>query len=127
MFPMRTVVSFAGPLLSLGALLGALLPAGEKPHPLAAPRVTSLTNKSVKYTVPAGHSVVLKRGGVTAVVVDNTTIEPPLRRRRYGRLSGVASLTHTDQPENLFNLVGLNFEHIHDGTLAVKRDRIVVE
>src|SRR5262245_3059189 len=85
-------------LLTAGA--GALLPAGEKPHPLAAPRVTSLTNRSVKYTVPAGHSVVLKRGGVTAVVVDNTTIDPPLRRRRYGRLSGVASLTHTDQREN---------------------------
>jgi hypothetical protein len=67
--------------------------------------------------------VVLKRGGVTAVVVDNTTIEPPLRRRRYGRLSGVVSLTRTGQRENLFNLVGLNFEHIHDGTLAVKRDR----
>jgi hypothetical protein len=108
-------------LFTAGA--GGLLPAGEKPHPLAAPRVTSLTNRSVKYTVPAGHSVMLRRGGVTAVVVDNTTIEPPLRRRRYGHLSGVASLTRTDQPENLFNLGGLNFEHIHDGTLAVQRDR----
>jgi hypothetical protein len=115
----RGLLSLA--LLAAGA--GALFSGGEKPHPLAAPRVTSLTNKSVKYTVPAGHSVVLKRGGVTAVVVDNTTIGPPLRRRRYGRLSGVASLTRTDQRENLFNLVGLNFEHIHDGTLAVKRDR----
>ena len=37
-------------------------------------------------------------------------------------VSGVASLTHTDKPENVYNLVGLNFEHIHDGTVAVKRD-----
>src|SRR5262245_42055136 len=102
--------------------VGGLLRAGEKPHPLAAPQVTSLTNKSVKYTVPKDHAVVLRRGGVTAVIVDNTTIEPPLRRRRAGRLSGVASLTRTGQAENVYNLVGLNFEHIHDGTLAVKRD-----
>jgi hypothetical protein len=103
--------------------IGGRLPAEEKPHPLAAPQVTSLTNKSVKYTVPREHAVVLKRGGVTAVVGDNSTIDPPLRRVRAGRLSGVASLTHADQPENLYNLVGLNFEHIHDGTLAVQRDR----
>lgn len=99
------------------------LRAADKPHPLAAPQVTSLTNTSVKFTVPTEHLVVLRRGGVTAVIVDNTTIEPPWRRRRYGQLSGVASLTHTDQPENLYNLGGLNFEHIHDGTLAVNRDK----
>jgi hypothetical protein len=108
-------------LFAAGA--GGRLHAGEKPHPLAAPQVTSLTNKSVKYTVPREHAVVLRRGGVTAVVVDNATIDPPLRRRSAGKLSGVASLKHTDQPENLYNLVGLNFEHIHDGTLAVTRDK----
>jgi hypothetical protein len=112
-------------LISLALFLageGGVLRAAEKPHPLAAPQVTSLTNKSVKYTLPTEHFVVLKRGGVTAIIVDNTIIDPPQRRRRAGRLSGVASLTRTDQPENLYNPVGLNFEHIHDGTLAVKRD-----
>ena len=102
---------------------GGLLRADEKAHPLAAPQVTGLTNKSVKYTVPKEHFVVLRRGGVIATVVDNTTIDPPQRRQRAGRLNGVATLTHADQPENLYNLVGLNFEHIHDGTLAVQRDR----
>lgn len=77
----------------------------------------------MKYTVPKEHFVVLRRGGVTATVVDNATIEPPMRRQRYGRLSGIVSLTSANQAENLFNLVGLNFEHIHDGTLAVDRDR----
>jgi hypothetical protein len=101
----------------------AALCADEKPHPLAAPRVTTLTNKSMKFGEPKEHSVVLKRGGVTAVVVDNTAIEPPIRRRTAARLSGVASLTRTDQTENIYNPVGLNFEHIHDGTLTVNRDR----
>jgi len=31
-------------------------------HPLSAPRVTSLTNRSVKYTVPKQHFVILRRG-----------------------------------------------------------------
>lgn len=97
--------------------------AGDKPHPFAATQVTSLTNKSVKYIVPKEHFVVLQRGGTTATVVDNTIIEPPVRRQRYGRLSGVVSLTRPDQPENIYNLAGLNFEHIHDGTRAVDRDR----
>jgi hypothetical protein len=112
-------------LLSFALLLAgdwAALRAGDKPHPLAASRVTSLTNSSVKYTVPTEHFVVLQRGGVTAIVVDHTTIDPPMRRRRYGQLSGVVSLLRSGQPENLYNLAGLNFEHIHDGTLAVKRD-----
>jgi hypothetical protein len=109
-----------GPIALALCLAGAggLLRADEKPHPLAAPQVTSLTNKSVKYAVPKEHFVVLRRGGVTATVVDNTTIDPPQRRQRAGRLSGVATLTHAEQSENLYNLVGLNFEHIHDGTLV---------
>jgi hypothetical protein len=101
----------------------SLLGADDKQHPLAAPRVTTLTNKSIKYTEPKEHFVVLQRGGVTAVVVDNTAIDPPIRRRTAARLSGVASLTRTDQAENIYNPVGLNFEHIHDGTLTVNRDR----
>src|SRR5207248_2978144 len=112
-----TINVLLAPALGLAAV-AAMLRAADKPHPLAAPRVTSLTNSSVKYAVPKEHFVTLKRGGVTAVVVDNTAIEPPIRRRTAARLSGVASLTRTDQPENIYNPVGLNFEHIHDGTLA---------
>jgi hypothetical protein len=113
-------------MLALGLWLAGephVLRADDSPHPLAAPRVTSLTNTSVRYQVPKEHLVVLKRGGVTAVVVDNTVIGPPIRRRSAGGYSGVASLTRTDRPENLYTPVGLNFEHIHDGTLAVNRDK----
>lgn len=94
-------------------------------HPLAAPGVTSLTNRSVKYTVPKEHYVVLKRGDVTAVVVDNAAVDiPELPRHRAG-YNGVASLTHSKQPKNLFvpSIAGLNYEHIHDGTLSVSREK----
>ena len=46
-------------------------------HPLAAPGVTSLTNPAVEYQVTDRHSVVLERGGVTAIIVDNVAIDSP--------------------------------------------------
>ncbi len=89
-------------------------------HPLAAEGVTSLTNPRVKYTVPEEHYVVLKRGPVTAVVVDNAAVDTPDvpgHRRRY---NGLAVIKHERQPRNLFvpSYAGLNFEHIHDGNSA---------
>ncbi len=89
-------------------------------HPLAAEGVTSLTNPQVKYTVPDTHHVVLKRGPVTAVVVDNgevDTADIPGHRRRY---NGLAVLKHDAQPRNLFvpSYAGVNYEHIHDGKTA---------
>lgn len=87
-------------------------------HSHAAPGVTSLTNKAVTYTTPAAHHVVLSRGDVTAIVVDNEAIDlPELPKHRAG-YNGVASLTHRNRRANLFvpGIAGLNFEHIHDGT-----------
>jgi Cu/Ag efflux protein CusF len=95
---------------------------GDKRHPHAALNVTSLTNKAVKFTVPKEHFIVLKRGGVTAVMVDNEAVDVPGSDGRRKGYNGVASLTRGDKDSNLFHLTGLNFEHIHDGTLAVKRD-----
>lgn len=102
-----------------------LLAGSADGHPLSAPKVTSLTDKSVRFTVPDAHFVVLKRGGVTAVVVDNAAVDvPPLADHRAG-YNGLASLTHERRDENLFvpRYAGLNFEHIHDGTLAVAREK----
>jgi hypothetical protein len=110
-------------LIALGTLLAVENSrADDKPHPLAAPRVTSLTNPAVKFTVPTEHIVVLKRGDTTALVVDNTAIDTPQLPRRRAGYSGVASLTRGDRP-NPYSVVGLNFEHIHDGTTAVQRER----
>jgi len=87
-------------------------------HPHAASRVTSLTNPSVTFQTTESHHVVLRRGDITAVVVDNAAIDlPDLPGHREG-YNGVAKLSHGKRPENLFvpGVAGLNFEHIHDGT-----------
>ena len=106
-------------------LLALLLTDAPAAHPLAAPGVTSLTNPAVRYTVPDEHFVELKRGPVTAVIVDNAPLDLPQLPGHRAGYNGVASLTHEKRPENLFvrSFAGLNFEHIHDGTLAVSREK----
>ena len=94
-------------------------------HPLSAPGVTSLTNTSVKFTTPKEHYVVLSRGGVRAVIVDNAAVDNKVLPKHRAGYNGVASLTHDKRSENLFvpSYAGLNFEHIHDGTLAVSKEK----
>ncbi|HUE72787.1 MAG TPA: hypothetical protein VMP01_18015, partial [Pirellulaceae bacterium] len=88
-------------------------------HPHAAERITSLTNPEVKFTRPKEHYVILKRGGVTAVIVDNEAIDVPEVPGHRAGYNGVAVLKLRGS-ENLFvpPVAGLNFEHIHDGTTA---------
>lgn len=85
---------------------------------LQAAGKTSLTNSSIKWSTPQEHYVTLKRGNLTAVIVDNEAIDVPALPRHRAGYSGVASLKHTKHAENLFvpGIAGLNFEHIHDGT-----------
>ena len=94
-------------------------------HPLAAPGVTSLTNKRVKFTVAKKHFVELKRGPVTAVIVDNAGVDNATLPGHRAGYNGVAALRHRTRRENLFvpSYAGLNFEHIHDGTLAVAKEK----
>lgn len=94
-------------------------------HPLAAPRITSLTNPAVKYRVPAEHHVELKQGPITAIVVDNAAVDIPSLPQHKAGYNGVASLKHEKMSGNLFvpGVAGLNFEHIHDGTLAVSVEK----
>ena len=79
---------------------------------------TSLARDGVSFTAVDGHEVVLTRGGVEIMVVDNAAESSerlPEHRRGY---SGVASIVHDARAHNLFVpfYAGLNFEHIHDGT-----------
>lgn len=85
--------------------------------------VTTLSSPNIKYTRPAKSYVVLKRGNIEAVVVDNSAVNDailPLHRAGY---SGLAKLTHKTRSENLFvpGYAGLNFEHILDGTIPADR------
>lgn len=110
--------------LALTAVLTTLgVPGAEYPH--AAPGVTSLTNTSAHYRVSDEHHVTLRRGAVTAVIVDNAAIDIPELPGHLAGYNGVASLSHELRVANLFVPVvaGLNFEHIHDGTLAVAREK----
>ena len=103
-------------------LLGTL--AGAAEHPLAAPGVTSLTNRAVRYQVAQRDYAVLARGAVTAVIANNRAVDDATLPGHRAGYNGVASLRHQRQTNNLFvpSYAGLNFEHIHDGTLAVKKE-----
>jgi hypothetical protein len=89
------------------------------------PGTTSLTNPAVTFTVPDRHHVVLRRGPVTAIIVDNHAVDVPELPGHRAGYNGVASLAHARDGRNVFvpALAGLNLEHIHDGTLTVAAER----
>jgi len=84
----------------------------------AAESRTTLGDKTLVYAVPKTGYHVLKRGDVTAVVVDNGEVDDSTLPGHRAGYSGVASLTHAKRSDNLFvpSYAGLNYEHIHDGT-----------
>ncbi len=87
------------------------------------PELTTLSDSAIDYRVPEKPYVVLRRGDVRAVVVDNQAADDDVLPGHRAGYSGVASLTHTKRRENLFvpNYAGLNFEHIHDGTVQDRK------
>jgi len=74
---------------------------------------------------PIAHYAVLERGDVRAVVVDNTDINVPELSGHRAGYNGVAALMHRHRKDNLFvpAVAGLNFEHIHDGTVEGLKER----
>jgi len=82
------------------------------------PRLTTLSDPNLTYKTTDQHYVVLQRGDVTAVIVDNHAVDDEVLPGHRAGYSGVASLTHTSRSESIFvpSYAGLNFEHIHDGT-----------
>ena len=87
------------------------------------PRLTSLSDKSVSYKRAEKPYVVIKRGNVEAVIVDNRAVDDEVLPKHRAGYSGVASLTHANRRANLFvpSYAGLNFEHIHDGTVQDRK------
>ena len=87
--------------------------------------ITSIGRQEGDWTSPVKNYVVLKRDGLEIVVVNNQAVDDntvPSHRAGY---SGIARISHTEQPNNLFvpNYAGLNYEHIHDGRT---RDRKIL-
>ncbi|MBC8871164.1 MAG: hypothetical protein H8E44_17190 [Planctomycetes bacterium] len=95
------------------SFLGAIAVQGDE-----LPRLTTLSDTSIRYQVPDKPYVVLKQGDVEAVVVDNRAVDDDVLPGHRAGYSGIASLKHAQRRDNLFvpSYAGLNFEHIHDGT-----------
>jgi len=93
----------------------------------AKPIHTTLSDPTIKYTVPEKPYVVLKRGDVEAVIVDNSAVNDEVLSGHKAGYNGVASLKHTRRRDNMFVpfYAGLNLEHIHDG--AVQDRNILFE
>jgi hypothetical protein len=106
---------FAAYLISW--LLAGSIAFGAEPSPR-----TTLANPAVKFFVPQEPYVILERADVRAIVVDNRAVDDDVLSGHRAGYSGLASLSHAKRSENLFvpPYAGLNFEHIHDGTV---RDR----
>jgi hypothetical protein len=83
------------------------------------PPRTTLSNSSIQYKVPTSPYVVLQRGAVEAVLVDNRAVNDEILGDHRAGYSGLALLRDKDLQRNVFvpRYAGLNFEHIHDGTL----------
>lgn len=112
--------------LTLAWAAASAAPAASPPHPLAAPGVTSLLDRSVRFRVPQNHHVRLQRGPVTIVVVDNAAVDSPDLPGHRAGYNGLAALRHAAAPDDNYfvpALAGLNFEHIHDGTRTVAREK----
>lgn len=94
--------------------------------PVAAaelPALTSLSDPALKYRVAEKPYVILQRADVRAVIVDNREVNDAVLPGHRAGYNGVASLSHAKRRENLFfpAVAGLNFEHIHDGTVQDRR------
>jgi len=87
------------------------------------PAATTLSDPAIRYRVPEKPYVVLKRADVEAVLVDNRAVDDDVLPGHRAGYSGIASLKHSKRRENLFvpSFAGLNFEHIHDGTVQDRK------
>ena len=79
---------------------------------------TSILQTSAAFQSPDSGYVILRRGGIEAVVVDNRAVDDTTLPGHAAGYHGIAALRHTQQPRSIFvpRYAGLNFEHIHDGT-----------
>jgi len=84
--------------------------------------LTTLSNPSIAFTRPSKPYVILKRGDVEAVIVDNSAVNDEVLSDHRAGYSGLALLRHRARKENLFvsRYSGLNFEHIISGVASTE-------
>ena len=66
------------------------------------PKLTTLSDSTLSYTVPVKAYAVLRRGGIEVVVVNNEAVDDEILPGHRAGYSGVASLKTAERPENLF-------------------------
>ena len=101
-------------LVVVGVPVAALLTSATRvAEGLPAREGTTLSDKTRVFHKADDHTVTLRHGPITTVVVDNEAFGET-HRSGY---NGIASLTHEKRPENLFvpRYAGLNLELIMDG------------
>ncbi len=108
--------------LSLGVCLVLALWFSLTVKAAELPKLTTLSDPLLRYRVPEKPYQILKRAGITAIIVDHREVNDDVLPGHRAGYSGVGSLTSDKRKENHFvpAVSGLNFEHIHDGT---KQDR----
>lgn len=84
---------------------------------------TTLSDPTIRYKAEAKPYAVLRRGPVEIVVVTNEAVDDEVLPKHRAGYSGIARLTHKNQPRSLFvpPYAGLNFEHILDGKAETER------
>ncbi|HIG30807.1 MAG TPA: hypothetical protein EYQ50_24580 [Verrucomicrobiales bacterium] len=94
-------------------------------HPMAASGITSLTNPNVHYKTTDRSHILLQQGNITAVIVNNQAVDSSTLSGHRAGYNGLAFLSHKNRKQNLFvpPYAGLNFEHIHDGTVAGLKEK----
>jgi hypothetical protein len=82
------------------------------------PGRTTLSVPSIRYTVSEKPYVILARGEVEAIFVDNPAVDDDVVGGHRGGCSGLTVLRHARRRADFFvpAYAGLNFEHIHDVT-----------
>ena len=87
------------------------------------PKRTSLSDPECSYRIAGKPYATLARNGVKAVVVNNQAVSDKVLPDHRAGYSGLAYLGHQQRTENLFvpSYAGLNFEHIHDGTVQDRK------
>ena len=87
--------------------------------------VTTIHKANGDWKSPSKNYVILQRGAVEIVIVNNQAVDDDVLPGHKAGYSGVARISHTKQAQNLFvpNYAGLNYEHIHDGRT---RDRKIL-